>query len=356
MSLKSRVTTWQEGDVLTAASLNAEFDGALDGLEPEYVGDQSADVTEMRVTVDPYPLATPSLPTTLQGEIHRIRYALAGILGETYWYMDPDIALADLDDHSARHESGGADEILLDNLAAPEDNTDLDVTTSAHGLAPKVTAPADAALLNVYGITQGETTVSMKAAFSATNDPSTQAFSDTATRGSSLFFARADHKHGMPATPDNATAWVATDGITDLAYGGDATLGTSNYWARKDHKHGMPSGTAYAATDGITTIGHNNDATLGTSYYWARKDHKHKFVATLDLLMVTTDTTNLDADTSKHGLCPKGDNSALHALLGNLSWGHPDASTWDGAHKFVSSTLPGTSDGATNDIWFQYEA
>jgi len=44
----------------------------------------------------------------------------------------------DVSDHSDRHEDGGADAIKLDDLASPEDNTDLDATTVAHGLLPKL--------------------------------------------------------------------------------------------------------------------------------------------------------------------------------------------------------------------------
>lgn len=40
--------------------------------------------------------------------------------------------------HAASHQSGGSDPIKLDDLAAPDDNTDLDATTSAHGLLPKL--------------------------------------------------------------------------------------------------------------------------------------------------------------------------------------------------------------------------
>jgi hypothetical protein len=36
--------------------------------------------------------------------------------------------------HASRHESGGADAIKLDNLSAPDNNTDLNASTSAHGL------------------------------------------------------------------------------------------------------------------------------------------------------------------------------------------------------------------------------
>ncbi len=42
------------------------------------------------------------------------------------------------EDHNTRHQSGGADAIKLDNLATPDDNTDLDASASAHGLLPKL--------------------------------------------------------------------------------------------------------------------------------------------------------------------------------------------------------------------------
>ena len=41
-------------------------------------------------------------------------------------------------DHASSHQNGGGDAIKLDDLATPDDNTDLDVTTSAHGLCPKL--------------------------------------------------------------------------------------------------------------------------------------------------------------------------------------------------------------------------
>jgi len=44
----------------------------------------------------------------------------------------------DISGHHARHESGGADAIKLDDLSAPDDNTDLNASTSAHGLLPKL--------------------------------------------------------------------------------------------------------------------------------------------------------------------------------------------------------------------------
>jgi len=42
------------------------------------------------------------------------------------------------DSHHTTHEAGGLDAIKLDDLASPDDNTDLNVSTSAHGLCPKL--------------------------------------------------------------------------------------------------------------------------------------------------------------------------------------------------------------------------
>lgn len=40
--------------------------------------------------------------------------------------------------HATSHQSGGGDAVKLDDLAAPDDNTDLNATTSAHGLLLKL--------------------------------------------------------------------------------------------------------------------------------------------------------------------------------------------------------------------------
>ena len=42
------------------------------------------------------------------------------------------------EDHESRHNSGGGDALKLDDLATPDDNTDLDATESEHGLLPKL--------------------------------------------------------------------------------------------------------------------------------------------------------------------------------------------------------------------------
>ena len=44
--------------------------------------------------------------------------------------------------HNTTHQSGGADSIKIDDLAAPDDNTDLDASTSKHGLLKKLSGTA----------------------------------------------------------------------------------------------------------------------------------------------------------------------------------------------------------------------
>lgn len=84
----SRVKTWG-AEVLTYADLNAEFDNILTNLTPAGVDDESTNAAAMQTTADPYPAASPSLATSLQGEIQRLRYIVQQITGMSYWYVDP---------------------------------------------------------------------------------------------------------------------------------------------------------------------------------------------------------------------------------------------------------------------------
>jgi hypothetical protein len=81
-----------------------------------------------------------------------------------------------------------------------------DASTTAHGFAPKATAPG-AGLRSVLALDNGETGRADKALFDATA-PSTQAFGDAAAAGTALAAARRDHKHAMPA------AAITTSGLT----------------------------------------------------------------------------------------------------------------------------------------------
>lgn len=84
----TRTKDYADGDTLTAADWTGELDNIIINLYPAMIDDESASATAMRATADPYPSSVASLATTLQGEIQRLRYILAQITGQTYWYED----------------------------------------------------------------------------------------------------------------------------------------------------------------------------------------------------------------------------------------------------------------------------
>jgi len=98
--------------------------------------------------------------------------------------------------------------VKIDDLTAGDDNTDLNASTSKHGLLVKATAPA-ANVLNVVGIANGETAYTNKVLF----DSTAPAAPGAATAGTSLSAAHRDHVH-------DSLPFVAVDGT--LATGANA--------------------------------------------------------------------------------------------------------------------------------------
>lgn len=91
-----RVKTWSSTEDVVFSDLNAEFDNILNNLTAANVDDYSSNITEMRVQTDPGESGTESLATSVAGELERIRYQLAQITGETYWYEQPDTSLGEI--------------------------------------------------------------------------------------------------------------------------------------------------------------------------------------------------------------------------------------------------------------------
>lgn len=90
--------------------------------------------------------------------------------------------------------------IKLDDLATPDNNTDLDANATNHGLLLRAVAPA-ANVLNVVGIANGETIYDNKAIFDGTNP----ADLGVAAPGTSLIASHRDHVHALPA---GAAVWI----------------------------------------------------------------------------------------------------------------------------------------------------
>lgn len=79
-------TTRASGTILTATIYNADHQNHIDNQDPEQMDDYSPNATGMRVETDPGENGTESLPTSLAGELERIRYVMRALTGKTYWY------------------------------------------------------------------------------------------------------------------------------------------------------------------------------------------------------------------------------------------------------------------------------
>jgi len=131
---------------------------------------------------------------------------------------------------------------------------DLAVGTGADaGARLALTVPAGAALLNVLGVLNGETTPTWKVLFDATN-PTTIGVSDVAAPGTQTIAAHRDHQHGspatFPATAHNILSATHGDSTAHAAVVGDLITGQAGpVWAR------LAVGSAGAGlwTDGTDT-------------------------------------------------------------------------------------------------------
>lgn len=86
MAIITRTKTWSTGEVLTAAHLNAEFDGIVDNLDPTGINDESTDAAEQQATRDPYGSDTRVPSLSLEHELQTLRYQIKALTGTTYWY------------------------------------------------------------------------------------------------------------------------------------------------------------------------------------------------------------------------------------------------------------------------------
>lgn len=84
----SAYRTWVTGNSLTAPDLSQSMiQAATTNSTPACVDDASPDASGMQTATDPFPSNAVSLPTSLGGELERIRYVLKNMFGLPQWYM-----------------------------------------------------------------------------------------------------------------------------------------------------------------------------------------------------------------------------------------------------------------------------
>lgn len=86
-------TTRADGTTLTAAIYNSDHQNHINNHVPDQMDDWSSSVAQMQTTTDPGEVASESQPTSLSGEIERIRHIIKEIHGGVQWYSSPQFNL-----------------------------------------------------------------------------------------------------------------------------------------------------------------------------------------------------------------------------------------------------------------------
>jgi len=139
MAIISQYQVVIPGQTITAALWNAmELNIINNGLIPGGIEDLSPTDADYQTRVDPFPGSAISRPTSLEGELHRIRWQLDNIIGKTYWYEDPDVDIATLkirfDAHTHDGTANNGPQLTSSGLASNSVTTakitDSNVTTA----------------------------------------------------------------------------------------------------------------------------------------------------------------------------------------------------------------------------------
>src|SRR5712691_3769002 len=83
--------SWNTGDLLTASDLTTSFTTVgVQNLTPTCMDDYAVDLVQFKLATDPYPSGVPDLPTSLAGELERIRFVLKKMFGFSQWYTNTE--------------------------------------------------------------------------------------------------------------------------------------------------------------------------------------------------------------------------------------------------------------------------
>lgn len=86
------------GQLITAVLWNGEFQNLFINFTPQGVDDYAATDGQFQSQTDPFPAGAISRPTSLAGELERLRFEVAQLKGKTYHYEPSDVTLAQVVD------------------------------------------------------------------------------------------------------------------------------------------------------------------------------------------------------------------------------------------------------------------
>jgi len=150
--LYSRLKNWVSREVLTYSDLNAEFDNIIANSEADTLGGYSSTVAQMQQQVSPGGVGSESRPTSISGELERLRFAISRMVGKTYWYESPTTSLSAANAELAWYFPCNGNQVsdVLNNFA----------TRGARGITRSVAWDANG-VLNVAGTTIDANTASV---------------------------------------------------------------------------------------------------------------------------------------------------------------------------------------------------
>lgn len=133
MGAISRVKVWTVGETLTSSDLNTEFNNIINNFDASSLDGASANVAAMQTVVDPGELGTESLASDLAGELHRLRFMISELSGQSQWYVTSPRTLAtgslsvltgDIVDGTILGADIDSDTIALGNMASNSVDSD----------------------------------------------------------------------------------------------------------------------------------------------------------------------------------------------------------------------------------------
>lgn len=236
-----------------------------------------------------------------------IRFEVDGLSGSTVRVLTPldkDYTLEETG-HASKHQSGGSDPLQLDNLAAPDDNSDLNASVSAHGLLRKLSGTASEFLNGAGSWASPASTIKLDDL--ATPDDNTDLNASASVHGL-LRKLDGDSSHFL----DGTGQWASPAPFTD-----DSAIvkGSGNSTKRLRFE---VDGFSPSTTRVLTPL--DKDYTIEETVHATKHQAGGSDAIRLDDLASPEDNTDLNASTSTHGLLPKLDNVATHFLDGTGAW------------------------------------
>lgn len=84
------------GELITATKYNSDHQNHIDNQTPQMTDDYSSSVGQMQAVSDAGEVGSESLPTSLAGELERLRFAIGEAKGTTQWYESATTSLTAL--------------------------------------------------------------------------------------------------------------------------------------------------------------------------------------------------------------------------------------------------------------------